>query len=261
MQQFATGGCWRPDEMKAPTTGPDNRSRSKAPMARRLGQQIRSLFDKEYRRAFRNLHHLPRLNYQIVIDGGANRGAFTDALLQLHKPERLVLVEAIPELADALLAKYRGQSKISVISAALSDRDGEADFEINQSDASSSLLPIDARNSQWFGRNLSVLKTIRVRTITLPTLMAERGIQTVDLLKLDLQGAERLLLTGGDSLLNRISVIYSEVFFEPLYAGAWLFWEMNEFLADRAFKLCGLSNIVHSSDGDLLQANATFRRL
>jgi hypothetical protein len=97
--------------------------------------------------------------------------------------------------------------------------------------------------------------------MTLPALMEEQGLQTVDLLKLDLQGAERLVLTGGEAVLERVRVIYTEIFFERLYAGAWLFWEMNEFLAGRGFKLCGLSNIVHASDGDLVQANATFRRI
>jgi len=52
----------------------------------RLAQELRSLFDKQYRRAFRNLRHLPGLNYRRVIDAGANRGAFTDAFLLLHQP-------------------------------------------------------------------------------------------------------------------------------------------------------------------------------
>ena len=96
--------------------------------------------------------------------------------------------------------------------------------------------------------------------MTLPELMTRENLENVDLLKLDLQGAERLVLTGGADALDRVRVIYAEVFFEPLYAGAWLFWEMNEFLSGRGFKLCGLSNIVHAADGDLVQANATFRR-
>ena len=75
-----------------------------------------------------------------------------------------------------------------------------------------------------------------------------------------LQGAERLVLSGGAVVLDRVSVIYTEVFFEQLYAGAWLFWETNEFLSGRGFKLCGLSNIVYAADGDLVQANATFRK-
>jgi len=226
-----------------------------------LGRQIRSLFDKQYRRAYRNLRHLPRLEYRSVIDGGANRGSFTDAFLQLHRPQRLVLVEAIPELAEQLRVRYAGKPEISVVSAALSDQNGEAQFEINRSDASSSLLPIDPRNTEWFSRDLRVARKVQVPTMTLPALMEEQGLETVDLLKLDLQGAERLVLTGGEAVLERVRVIYTEVFFEQHYAGAWLFREMDGFLSSRGFKLCGLSNIVHASDGDLVQANATFRRL
>ena len=233
---------------------------SEAGMPTRFGREVRSLFDKQYRRAFRNLRHLPRLEYRSVVDGGANRGCFTDAFLRLHRPERLVLVEAIPDLAEKLRARYAGKSAISIVSAALSDKNGAAQFEINRSEASSSLLPIDPRNTAWFSRDLTVARTVQVPTMTLPALMEEQGLKTVDLLKLDLQGAERFVLTGGEAVLDHVRVIYAEVFFEQLYAGAWLFWEMNEFLAGRGFKLCGLSNIVHASDGDLLQANATFRR-
>ena len=226
----------------------------------RLGQEVRSLFDKQYRRAFRTLRHLPRLTYRYVIDAGANRGSFTDAFLRLHRPQRVVLVEAIPELAENLRAGYAGDPRISVVEAALSDRSGDAQFEINRSEASSSLLPIDPRNSEWFARDMNVARSIQVPTITLPELMGREGLQQVDLLKLDLQGAERLVLTGAAEVLDRIQVIYTEIFFEQLYAGAWLFWDMNEFLSHRGFKLCGLSNIVHAPDGDLVQANATFRK-
>jgi FkbM family methyltransferase len=201
------------------------------------------------------------LEYRFVIDGGANRGSFTDAFLELHRPERLVLVEAIPDLVERLRAKYAGKPGVSVVSAALSDKNGEASFEINRSEASSSLLPIDPRNTAWFNRDLAVAGTIQVPTITLPALMEGQGIQTIDLLKLDVQGAERFVLTGAITVLDRVRVIYIEVFFERLYTDAWLFWEMSEYLSRRGFKLCGLSNIVHASDGDLLQANATFRRV
>ena len=225
-----------------------------------FAQEFRSLFDKQYRRAYRNLRHLPRIDYRFVIDAGANQGAFTDAFRRLHQPERVVLVEAIPDLAMKLQARYENDPRISVVSAALSDRNGEAQFEINRSEASSSLLPIDPRNSEWFARDLRVANSISVMTLTLPELMSRQKLESVDLLKLDLQGAERLVLSGGAEVLERVRVIYTEVFFEQLYAGAWLFWETNEFLSGRGFKLCGLSNIVHAPDGDLVQANATFRK-
>lgn len=223
-------------------------------------QQTRCLVDPAYRRAFRSLRNLPRIPYRTVIDGGANRGGFTEVFLRLHAPPRVVLVEAIPEFAANLRARFAGQPEISVVAAAISDTNGEADFEINTSRASSSLLKINPRNSGWFGRKLCVAGTVRVPTLTLPELMRQQNLETVDFLKLDLQGAERLVLAGGEAALARVQVIYTEVLFEPLYAGAWLFWELREWLVARGWKLCGLSNIVHARNGDLLQANATFRQ-
>lgn len=226
----------------------------------RLYRQLRALVDQRYRRAFRSLRNLPRLEYRTLIDAGASAGSFTEAFLQVHRPSRVVLVEALPEMAAGLRLRYGGRAGFSVVSAALSETNGEADFEINRSRDSSSLLAINPRNDHWFGLDLKVARTVRVPTTTLRQLLEEQQLDGVDLLKLDLQGAERLVLTGSEEVLPRIRVIYTEVFFEPLYAGAWLFWEMNEFLSARGFKLCGISNVAHGVDGDLLQANAIFRQ-
>lgn len=226
----------------------------------RFAREIRSLLDKRYRRAFRALRNLPRMEYRTLVDTGAHHGAFTDAFLKLHRPSRVVLVEPIPELAEKLKKQFERRPGFSVVAAALSDSNGNADFEINVSEVSSSLLKIDSRNSKWFDLDLRIARKILVPTLTLPRLMDEQQLDEIDLLKLDLQGAERLVLTGGETVLDRIRVIYTEVFFERLYAGAWLFWEVNDFLATRGFRLCGLSSVVHARDGSLLQANATFRR-
>lgn len=227
----------------------------------RFARAVRSLVDTRYRRAARSLRDLPRMEYRTVIDAGAHHGLFTDALLALHKPSRVVLVEPIPELAEKLRARFANRPGFSVVAAALSDANAEADLNVNQSDASSSLLRIDNRNTEWFGRDLSVARTVRVRTLTLSQLMDEQHLSEIDLLKLDLQGGERSVLIASESVLSRIGVIYTEIFFERLYADAWLFWEMNDFLAARGFKLCGMTNIVHGRDGTLLQANAIFRRI
>lgn len=226
----------------------------------KLSRQLRCLVDSTYRRAWRSFRHLPRIDYRTVVDAGANRGSFADALLQLHKIDRLVAVEALPHLAEHLRNHYQGRPGISVVAAALADKNGEATFEVNRFEDSSSLLKIDPRNSAWFALDLAVRQTITVPTVSLPELLAREKLERVDLLKLDLQGAERLVLTGGAAVLDRVRVVFSEVLFERLYEDAWLFWETNDFLKQHGFRLCGLSNVVHSTDGDILQANATFRK-
>lgn len=185
---------------------------------------------------------------------------FTDAFLQVYTPERVLLVEPSPEPAKHLRAKYSSRRGIEVAELALFSSSGEAEFHVNQSRGASSLLIIDPRNRIWFDHDLGIAEKVKVRTVTLPELLDQHGFDSVDLLKLDLQGAERFVLESGASVLPRIKVIYTEVFFESLYDGAWLFPALWSLLADKGFKLCGLVNIAHGKNGDLLQANAIFRQ-
>ena len=227
----------------------------------KFAQRLRCLVDDRYRRAYRSLRHLPKVDYRTVIDAGANRGTFTDALLQLEQPSKIVMVEALPDLAARLKEQYAVRQCVSVVSAALSDTNGTSTFEVNEYDSSSSLLKIDPRNSEWFGRSLRVAHKITVPTITLPELMQREQLTEVDLLKLDLQGAERLVLSGGASVIRQVGVVFTEILFQPLYEGSWLFWDVQDYFVTRGFQLCSLSNIVHSSAGDLLQGNAIYRRV
>lgn len=225
----------------------------------KLLHELRSLTSKSYRRAYRSFRNLPRITYDYVIDAGAHTGTFSDAFLQLHRPKRLIMLEPIPELAGGLKRRYLSKPFITIERLALSDKSGSASFHVNERSAASSLLQIDARNSRWFNRRLLVTETIEAPTISLPEVMQRHALPAIDLLKLDIQGGERLVLQGAEAVLPHIGVIYSEVFFEPLYHGAWLFLDACRYLADHRFKLCGLSNIVHADSGDLLQANAVFR--
>lgn len=226
-----------------------------------LKHLARSAASAYYRRAHRSFRDLPRIAYRTVIDGGAHRGTFTDAFLQVYQPERVLLVEPNPTLANQLRAKYASRREIEVAEIALFSSSGVAEFHVNQSSGASSLLALDPRNRVWFEHDLAVAEKLTVETMTLPELLESYGLDCVDLLKLDLQGAEGFVLESATSVLSRINVVYIEVFFERLYAEAWLFPELWSFLADKGFKLCGLVNIAHGRNGDLLQANAIFRRV
>jgi len=72
----------------------------------RIAQEIRSLSIGNTG-ARSGISGIAAAGYRRVIDAGANRGAFTDAFLRLHAPERMILVEAIPELALKLVREIR----------------------------------------------------------------------------------------------------------------------------------------------------------
>jgi FkbM family methyltransferase len=225
-----------------------------------LTQSFRKLTSSYYRRVSRSFRDLPRIPYRTVVDAGAHKGAFADAFLAVHKPEKLVLVEPNPHLVEQLRTKYASRAAIEIAPVALSASSGTVDFYLNRQSAASSLLPINPENDRWFGRKLDVIGKVTVPALTLRDLFEQYRLASVDLLKLDLQGMEGAVLDAGESILPRVNAIYTEVLFESLYKDAWLFFQLWPYLRQRGFTLCGITNVAHGHNGDLLQANAIFRR-
>lgn len=78
-----------------------------------------------------------------------------------------------------------------------------------------------------------------VRVTRLDDWARENNIDKVDMLWLDLQGAELSALKGGENLLANISVIVTEVEFSELYEGQPLYREVKGWLEDHGFVLIG----------------------
>ncbi|BDG75192.1 FkbM family methyltransferase [Roseomonas fluvialis] len=79
-----------------------------------------------------------------------------------------------------------------------------------------------------------VLSTEPVDTVRLDDVPETAG---ADLLKLDIQGAELMVLRHAEARLRDVVVIQAEVEFLPLYKGQPLFSDMDIFLRERGFVL------------------------
>lgn len=219
------------------------------------------LLDKQKRRDHRLFKAFPSIDYRYVLDVGAHRGEFTWRVLRYFRPDRVWLIEADPQLAEELRAQLAEKSQCKVIHAAVSDVSGECGFRINQHRASSSLLPIRSISSEMFQKELREIQIVQVPVFSLDDLFAREKIDRIDLMKVDIQGAERLLIRGGPGALQRVNCIYIEVVFEEFYEGCALFGEIHQLLAGAGFKLQLLQDFRRSVEGHLLYANAIYRRL
>jgi FkbM family methyltransferase len=116
----------------------------------------------------------------VVVDLGANHGAFSQALAARFGG-RYWLVEANPVLAAALPA----QSPFTVIHAAISDRPGTVTLHLAANDEGSSLLTLPEASEH---------NCIRVGDAAVPALTIANIIDQVatpiDILKIDIEGAE-----------------------------------------------------------------------
>lgn len=140
--------------------------------------------------------------------------------------------------ATAMLAPYG--SRMTLLKNALSERDATDLLQVNTHDGTHSLLEIgDGR--YWEGPAETVRRQ-QVDTVSLDTFSAARRLETVDILKMDIQGGELQALKGAAGLLGRgaISVIALEVLFKPLYKAQPLFWEVADHLRSFGYGLHGL---------------------
>jgi FkbM family methyltransferase len=161
-----------------------------------------------------------------VLDIGANYGTFALSLAKaVGEGGRVVAVEPTPDTADCLRASIaeNGFSHLELVEAALSDTAGtlhlrlEADSELNAL----------ADGPSDDGRS------VEVQSLTLDGMMEARGWPDLDFVKLDAEGAEILILQGGEQTLRRSSPL---VLFEIKHAET-LNLKLADAFTSRGFEL------------------------
>src|ERR1051326_233068 len=128
-----------------------------------------------------------------VFDIGANLGLYSLMAGKRVGPSGSVhAFEPTPQLVRKLRdnAKLNGFANITVNQLAISDECGTVDFYLSDEDDCSSLARISH-------------SAIPVNALTLDDYMTEQGIDRVDLMKVDVEGAEVKVFSGGRKLFGR----------------------------------------------------------
>ncbi len=125
----------------------------------------------------------------VFIDIGANIGGYS-LFVARHAPGCTVLaVEPQPEVFDRLTANIRNNpgGRVKAVACAVADRDGEATMFLDHRNRGESGLKI-VRPDHSGG------ETITVPVSTLRSLLEREDISRIDALKVDVEGAEDLIL-------------------------------------------------------------------
>jgi FkbM family methyltransferase len=138
--------------------------------------------------------------------------------------------------------------------AGVSNRDGEIELQTGSHPYWASLLPAD--DPYWAGLHNRPGETIKVRALTLDTLVQELALKPPFLLKLDLQGGELAALQGGEKMLAETDTVICETAPDE-------FPSVCEFLTSRNLGLFDLTEISRFSDNTVCQFYPVFlnRRL
>lgn len=192
-----------------------------------------------------------------VFDIGAFTGDVSAGISELYRPEFMALVEPNPEMAKLIRAKTFAPGQM-VFECALGREAGRADFNVVSFPAASSVLEISPGMGELFHQPMDIERRIRVEMRTLDDIFRESGVDTVDLMKVDVQGYELEVFKGGKSALEHTKIVVAEVMFFEHYRGQPVFGDIYGYLKDSGFRLRAMAGWVYDRKGLALFADGVF---
>jgi FkbM family methyltransferase len=181
-----------------------------------------------------------------VVDAGAHHGQTTIEYLKHFPRSRVIALEPEPEnfaIARQALAPFG--DRVELLPCALAESVGSVSLRRTSHSGAHSLLEVG--DMRYYDAPVETLPPIEVQAVSLDWLCASHGLDRLDILKMDIQGAELLALRGAASLLARqaIGLIALEVLFQPLYRDQPTFWDIADHLRPRGYALQGIHDQRH----------------
>lgn len=162
-----------------------------------------------YLEIFRNRAHMETEGFdgkgaKVVVDAGANEGYYTLKIKRRNPKARVIAVEPMPKTIEVLKKnlKANGFEDVEVVRAALGAKNGRATLEFVPEITVIAAKRIYDQPRDWLPKKR--IRKLNVRQMTLPSLCAEKGIDEIDLLKLDVEASEMEILKGAKKMLPKI---------------------------------------------------------
>ncbi|MEV6054373.1 FkbM family methyltransferase [Streptomyces sp. NPDC052107] len=173
----------------------------------------------------------------MIFDVGANFGQWTTSLHTALGEQAGTFFMFEPQSACQPALGGITDSQRVIVRAAVGDKSGSANVFCDT--PGSGVASIHRRRDSYFGDLTSHQETVRVTTIDFE--VESRGIHRIDLLKLDIEGAELAALLGARKTLERrrISTIAFEFGSANVYSRTFFrdFWDLLDPLGYRIWRI------------------------
>ena len=194
---------------------------------------------------------------EVIFDVGACHALESVELSKKYPNAKVYTFEANPVSYNVCLENTEGYDSITVINEAVNDYDGLCKFYpmdkektiTTWEDGKSGASSLYRANGQYDFIEKYVQYEIEVPYTRLDTFCERNGIDKIDIIWMDLQGAELKALQSLGSLLDTVQIIHTELEMNPMYEGQCLFSDVNEYLTNNGFDLeYGDTNVQFGSN-------------
>ncbi len=203
--------------------------------------------------------YIDRKSQAVVLELGS-RDAQVSILFKRYFPNANVYAfECNPEAIELCRRNIAlsGLANVHLVEKAVSDVQGEVDF-----------YAVDRRRMQNIGASSLYLASvsnpegtrqaqnrIKIDAVTLKEWAVQNDLKAIDVLWMDLQGAELKALKGMGDLVRKVRFIYTEVEFIEMYEGQALFSQIDRYLAEQDFRIHRQMYIRNRYYGNILYIN------
>lgn len=198
------------------------------------------------------LQHVSRLGFHplTVIDVGVATG--TPALYNTFPQAFHLMIEPVDEFAKdilLLLKSYKGKA----IFAAASSSDGEIEIHVHPEHLEGSSIRNEQMGAEFDGI------TRKVKAVTIDKIIAEEGLESPYLIKVDVQGAELDVLAGARRVLLDTELVLLEVSLFQFLKGAPQFFDVISYMKEIGFAVYDIYGGANRPlDGALGQCDVAF---
>jgi FkbM family methyltransferase len=207
-------------------------------MAEKAGVQVRGPKHRGISIGFDIKRSLPR-QPTVIFDVGAHRGESLYEFTNWFPAAHVYCFEPGSEAYTALCKRARKNPRITCVKTALGDRVEEKTLYVRRGTDNSSLSNYVSEHPL---EDLQGMEAVCVSTID--NYCADRGVDRIDLLKVDTEGLDLNVLSGGRSMFDRsaIGTVQVEAGISPENRKHVPFSELNDFFTKYGYSLFGVYN-------------------
>lgn len=193
----------------------------------------------------------------LIIDVGANSGQFSKASNFFYPEAQIYTFEPLEDHFLNIAQKFSKIKNVKVYNLAVGNEDGFISFNKNKYGHVSSILDISEENKYYPKEHI---EKIDVKITTLDTFFKEIQIPKATLIKLDVQGFELEVLKGAVNIIQKVNYIIIEANLETLYTNQPTFTEVNTFLNENGFEVCGMLDFNLGSKNKYIEVDLLYKR-
>ncbi len=173
----------------------------------------------------------------IILEAGACDGRDTLQMATVWEKAQIHAFEPIESLFEETKKKVQNFKQIHIYKAGLASKTGNTTLYVSEGKSTGSSSIMKPKEHLEIHPEVLFKKEIEIEVFTIDEWAKKNNISKIDLMWLDLQGAEMSVLKSSPNILNTTKAIFSEVSLKQMYENTPLYPEFRAWLETQGFSV------------------------